>query len=131
MNWIAIALGGVVGGFFRYVLETIVPTPMSLPLGTFVINILGSFLLGFIYHIADEKEWKPWMRLGLGTGMMGAFTTFSTFTLEMSELVHRHWIFAALYGLVSLVAGVFCVVLGEWSAGLILRHEVQTEEVYL
>lgn len=130
MNLIAIGLGGVLGGFFRYVLETVVPTPMSLPLGTFLINILGSFLLGFLYHIADEQEWKSWIRLGLGTGMIGAFTTFSTFSLEMSELVRLHFTWAALYGLTSILVGVFCVILGEWVAGFILRRATRTEEVY-
>lgn len=130
MNLLMIVLGGLVGGFFRYVLETVIPTPMSLPLGTFVINMLGSFLLGFIYQMADERAWKSWVRLALGTGMMGAFTTFSTFSLELSELMHLHYDWVLAYGLVSIIGGVICVMLGEWAAKLMLRKTVQAEEVY-
>lgn len=130
MNLIVIAVGGLAGGFLRYVLETIIPTPMSLPLGTFVINMLGSFLLGFIYRLADERSWKSWIRLGLGTGMIGAFTTFSTFSLELSELVRLHFSWAVLYGFTSILGGVLFVMLGEWVAELLSRRTVQSEEVY-
>lgn len=130
MNRIAIIVGGLVGGLLRYAFETLVPTPMSLPLGTLTVNLLGCFLLGLIYFIADEKEWPSWLRLGFGTGLVGAFTTFSTFSLELSELAGAHLIWAAVYGLVSIVGGIILVMMGEWLGATLLRKRVATEEAF-
>jgi fluoride exporter len=130
MNRIAIVIGGLAGGLFRYMFETLVPTPMSLPFGTLMVNLLGCFLLGFIYFIADEREWPSWLRLGLGTGFVGAFTTFSTFSLELSELSGSHILWAAIYALVSIVGGLSFVMLGEWTGSVVLGKRVATEEAY-
>lgn len=130
MNRTAIVVGGLIGGLLRYLFEALVPTPMSLPLGTLTVNLLGCFLLGLIYFIADEREWPSWLRLGLGTGMVGAFTTFSTFSLEVSELAGAHLLWAAVYGVVSILGGVVFVMLGEWVAGMVLKRRAVVEEAY-
>ncbi|KPV44046.1 fluoride efflux transporter CrcB [Alicyclobacillus ferrooxydans] len=128
MNLIAIGVGGLIGGLFRYLVEVLVPTPMSLPLGTITVNLIGAMLLGLIYFVADERQWPSWLRLGLGTGMIGAFTTFSTFSLELSELVARHVGLAIAYGFVSIVGGVLFVMFGEWIGGLLLGGRVVAEQ---
>ncbi|QSO48046.1 fluoride efflux transporter CrcB [Alicyclobacillus mengziensis] len=130
MNRIAIVIGGLAGGLLRYMFETLIPTPLSLPFGTLAVNLVGCFLLGFIYFIADEREWPSWLRLGLGTGFVGAFTTFSTFSLELSELAGQHILWAGAYAIVSIIGGVSLVMLGEWTGSMVLRKRMVTEEVY-
>ena len=124
MNLIAIGVGGLIGGLFRYLVEIVVPTPMSVPLGTLTVNLIGALLLGLIYFLADDRQWPSWLRLGLGTGMMGAFTTFSTFSLELSELVGHHIGLTIAYGLGSVCGGVLFVMIGEWIGRLLVRDEV-------
>ena len=131
MNWIAIAVGALIGGGLRYVFEVTIPTPASLPLGTLMVNLIGAFLLGFIYYAAEQKDWPAWMRLGLGTGMIGAFTTFSTFCLELVELSHKNLMACFGYGIGSLLGGVLFVMIGEWIAGTLLDHKaIRAEELY-
>lgn len=113
MTDLALLLGGAVGGVLRMLLELAAPTPDQFPLGTFVINLVGAFILTFFYTIADIREWSPIFRSGFGTGMVGAFTTFSTFCLETSDLLWIHWYLAVLYGVGSLILGLLMASAGQ------------------
>ena len=85
MAWIA--AGGFLGAVTRYLMVAFVSArwPAKLPLGTLLVNLLGSFLLGWI----ASSGWSEPFVLFLGTGFMGAFTTFSTFKLEILNLFKR------------------------------------------
>ncbi len=130
LNWTAIGIGALIGGLFRYMFEVFIPTLASIPLGTLTVNLLGCLLLGFIYFAAEQQVWPTWLRLGLGTGMIGAFTTFSTFSLELAQLAQSHLLDAVLYGLISIIGGLIFVMIGEWLGGTLFERRASTEEVY-
>ena len=93
-NGIQVFLGGMVGSLLRYLVQVYTSTSIML----WIVNILGSFVLGSLngYFI---KNGKPAM-LFLTTGMLGAFTTFSTFTGEWFNHLQEHVIHGIIYGLV-------------------------------
>jgi CrcB protein len=118
MPYLLVGLGGFVGAIARFVVARAVGSAFetTFPLGTFVINISGSFLLGVLGTIAAQKVMpgSEAMRLALGIGFLGAFTTFSTFEFEThalfddgSWLVATTNMFASLFvGLVAVRAGI-------------------------
>lgn len=86
-----------------------VSTLVAVPWATFVVNVLGSILLGFLVAATD----KPELRLLLGTGFLGAFTTFSTFSVESMQLVESgEYGVAAASVLGNLVLGLSGAALG-------------------
>ena len=107
MSWILVALGGAVGAVARYSLTLwLAPPPGKFPLATFSANMLGCFAMGILYVLIVHKalipvSWRPFLTIG----MLGAFTTFSTFSLEALWLwQHEHFGLAATY-VVATVAG--------------------------
>jgi fluoride exporter len=90
-----ITLGGIIGTLARYLIQGVIqPRGGSFPLGTLVINIAGSFLLGFIVRIATGSTIiSPQLRGGLTIGFCGAFTTMSTFSYETIALLNdgEYW----------------------------------------
>ncbi|MFI2809907.1 MULTISPECIES: fluoride efflux transporter CrcB [Microbulbifer] len=107
MQWLAIAVGGAVGALIRH-LVSVWSYPVfegRFPLGTLIVNIMGSFLIGVVYvAIIERGLLSPEWRLLLMTGLFGALTTFSTFSLETLLLWHNNQPLMALaYILISLV----------------------------
>lgn len=122
MIWVA--LGGGVGALARYLLDTSVNAQsrrrwpkLGLPLGTVLINVTGSLLLGLfagwlMFHTGDA----PW-KLAVGTGLLGGFTTFSTASVEAARLIIAgRWQAAVVHALGMLLAGVGAAALGVWIA---------------
>ncbi|MEB3104080.1 fluoride efflux transporter FluC [Ferviditalea candida] len=106
MKIVAIGLGGFVGAFLRYAAEQWLPWPESFPLGTIVINGLGCLFLGWFFSISSTPKYPPALRLGIGIGAAGAFTTFSTFSFESVQfLSHHDFGFAALYVCLNVLGG--------------------------
>jgi fluoride exporter len=95
MNRMAIlwvGLGGFIGANARYLLGGIVAEHYgtTFPLGTFVINVTGSFILGLFMAFAADRPWiNPAWRLTFAIGFVGAYTTFSTFTYESIRLIQE------------------------------------------
>lgn len=92
INYIVISVGAAIGGAFRYGLASFIQKRVEsfFPYGTLIVNILGSFALGFIMYYLDEKEiLSPQMRLFLTVGLCGGFTTFSTFSYETLNLMRN------------------------------------------
>ena len=87
--FLLVAAGGFVGAPCRYLLDRAVTRRMNsdLPWGTFVINISGSFFLGFLTGLTLSHHLSDLGKALLGTGFCGAYTTFSTFTFESIRLV--------------------------------------------
>jgi CrcB protein len=94
-----LAIAGVLGVFARYGLSLLVQrlNPGFFPWGTFVINMLGCFLFGLVWALAEERLFiSGETRLIILTGFMGAFTTFSTYMFESSQLLRDgEWMLAA------------------------------------
>ena len=89
-NYIAVFLGAGIGGSLRYCISGFVfkILPALFPFGTLLINVMGSFALGIIIFGLDEKELiSPLLKLFLGVGFCGGFTTFSTFSFETFNLI--------------------------------------------
>ena len=90
----------------------------AFPLGTLLVNVLGCFLLSLIVTLTLAEAVKPEWRLILGTGFLGAFTTFSTFELESEHLLAwGHNKAAVVYILGNLVLGFGAIYLGRAVAG--------------
>jgi CrcB protein len=99
-----IALGGAGGAVSRYLLATWVHQLWEgrLPLGTLLVNMLGSFAIGVIFVLIERQVLHPDWRGVLMVGFLGAFTTFSTFSLETIGLIENgHHIHALGYMLLS------------------------------
>lgn len=115
MIWM-IALGSALGGVSRYLLGGYVQrwAGSSFPLATLLINITGSFLLGFLYRYgADSTVMSPDVRAMLTIGFCGGFTTFSTFSYETVRLVENGEFMRALtYIGLSVLLSVAAAMLG-------------------
>jgi CrcB protein len=115
MTW-AVALGSAAGGVLRYLLGRAVQdmTGGTFPVGTLLINILGSCLLAFLVRYAQAvPALSPALRLGLTSGFCGGFTTFSTFTVETVTLAEAgEYRRAALYVVASLGLSLLGAILG-------------------
>jgi fluoride exporter len=128
---VALACGGVLGAVSRYAISLALPTETGrFPWGTLLINVSGSAALGFLLVLVIEHF--PRGRLArpvLGTGFLGAYTTFSTFTMEAIDLVragHAGTAIAYLAG--SVFAGLLAVWAGMASARMALRAERWLQE---
>lgn len=108
---LAIAAGGAMGAVLRFLMSNGVYrlTGNDFPYGTMAINVLGSFVLGVVFVVLLEKlmlsvEW----RLGLTVGLIGAFTTFSTFSIETLLLIEEGYLIKAALNIVLSVALCLC-----------------------
>ena len=113
---VGIAIAGAAGALARYGLEGLVSrrTSGAFPWGTLVVNISGSFLLGLLFTLLAERFLiTPWLRSSLLIGFLGAYTTFSTLSLETFRLFEdgAH-LLALANGLGSLVTGLAAVYAG-------------------
>ena len=117
MNVLVIGIGGFVGAVARYGIAVWIGQRWgrSFPLGTFVINVSGSFLIGLLMTLMAERFTEnPQWRLLLVVGFLGAYTTFSTFEYETGALLKDgEWLFAGLNMVLSVIVGFAALKLGE------------------
>lgn len=116
---ILVGAGGFAGAIARYLVSlAMTRVSESFPLGTLTINVVGSFLIGFLAVAIGERGWvAPTAGLALTTGFLGAFTTFSTFSLELLRLWSSGQSGTALvYAFGSVVLGLVAVWLGASAA---------------
>ncbi len=102
-----VAFGGGTGAWLRFVAGRLVPSA-QFPWATFSVNLLGSLAMGLLagWLVRGGQASETW-RLALGVGLLGGFTTFSAFSLELVQLAQRdQWLSAALYAFLSLAGGV-------------------------
>lgn len=91
-HYLAIALGGALGSVLRFALNEAISNRFgrAFPWGTLSINVVGSFLIGVLVVLLLERwEVSPAVRLGLMVGVLGGFTTFSSFSLEVVNLMQN------------------------------------------
>ena len=116
MTILYIVLGGIAGTLSRYALEGWIQTraASSFPLGTLIVNLTGSFLIGFILRVATGTTLvSPDLRAGLTIGFCGAYTTMSTFSYESVTLLNDgDYLRAGLYMSATVAGCVVSVILG-------------------
>lgn len=128
LRWIPlIMLGGCVGTAARAGLEArFPPTLAALPWTTLAINLIGSFVLGVLLEALSaagpDRGPRRALRLTLGTGVLGGFTTYSTFMVETAERLRGgHALLATAYLVGSVIAGLLAAVLGILMASRVHR----------
>lgn len=98
-NFFWVALGGAIGSMGRYGISLLlVNATKSFPFATLTVNIVGSFLLGLLVMSQQQQQLGQHGFLLLGVGVLGAFTTFSTFSVEVILLAQQgEWVKAVLF----------------------------------
>jgi len=124
MKIVAIAAGGAIGAVLRYWISglTYYWLSPSFPWGTFIVNVSGCFLIGFLSEIFTELFLPQSAKIFLLTGLLGAFTTFSTFALESGNLIRNGQLkYAAINTALSNFVGIILVFFGFFLARTLLN----------
>jgi CrcB protein len=116
MEFLLVGIGGFLGAISRYGISKIIHeniTNSHIPLGTITVNVIGAFLLSYLLSANFSKAtFSPQTILLVGTGFLGAFTTFSTFTHETLTVFEQSIAKGLLYASVMLIAGYGSAVAG-------------------
>jgi len=115
---LAVAIGGALGSLLRYfVASAVQPPPVQFPWGIFVVNVTGGFLMGVIVELSALKlQISPEVRAFLTVGILGGYTTFSTFSLDSALLIQR----GAYVAAAGYIVGSTLLSIGALFAGLAL-----------
>lgn len=130
LRWSAIGLvvlGGAVGTLVRYLLALVVPSWNGVPLGIFVINVTGAFALGWLLEALSrggpDEGPRRTARLLVGTGVLGGYTTYSTFAVDTDGLLlASQFGLSALYGLATVLVGAAASVAGIAVGAAVVRR---------
>ena len=102
-----VAIGGALGALCRYGIGQVVQAG-NLPVATLLVNVTGSVLIGVLWATFDESQWfQDWGKYLITVGMLGGFTTFSSFSLETLELIRVGELWTALGYVIATV--IICV----------------------
>jgi CrcB protein len=119
-TYLAIAIGGTLGCWARYGMTNLVQAiyGREFPYATLAINVLGSFLMGFLFiETLERLTVSPYVRIGILTGFIGGFTTFSTFAMETLLLAEQGDVGkGALYVALSVALGFVAALSGAFIA---------------
>ncbi|PFG14232.1 fluoride efflux transporter FluC [Bacillus sp. es.036] len=110
-NSFAVIAGGAIGASLRGGIGTVLN---GSPIATFIVNIVGSILLGFFYQfVSMNPRLSDSVKKFIATGLLGSFTTFSTYSLDLFVYIRDgHFWGLALYGGGSILAGILSVIIG-------------------
>ncbi|HEX8844245.1 MAG TPA: fluoride efflux transporter CrcB [Pyrinomonadaceae bacterium] len=114
-DYLAVAAGGALGACLRYFLGGTLLSRIAAPFptATFIINVSGSFIIGFFLTLATERiQLSPHLRLAVAVGFVGAYTTFSTFEYETIRLIEARAVMLAVLNVVLSVVVGFAAVWG-------------------
>jgi fluoride exporter len=128
MEVVVVALLGFAGALLRYVITELTGSINGFPVATLLINLSGCLVLGWFYTVSAQRMYvHPLMRLGIGTGFLGAFTTFSTFIVETWKLVQVGlYTFTWVYVLLTVAGGIILGSIGAWLARRQSRYRMSS-----
>ncbi|MCV2884078.1 fluoride efflux transporter CrcB [Aestuariibacter sp. AA17] len=116
-----IAIGGAAGACLRFFLSQLMLQwfGKGFPFGTLLVNVIGSFCLGFVYALIEQGQIEIVLwRTTIGIGFLGALTTFSTFSVDTLLLLqHGYW----LKGVLNILLNLFCCLLAAWLGTQIVK----------
>jgi CrcB protein len=119
-NIALVAAGGAAGTGLRYLITLVVPRWAGVPVATLGINVVGAFLLGVLLELLADRThdtgWSRRIRLGVGTGGLGGFTTYSALATDTALLAAAHPGRAAGYALATVLMGAAASIAGIWLA---------------
>jgi len=128
LSWTSIglvAVGGGLGTGLRYLINMLTPKVACLPIATFGINVIGAFLLGVLLELLADRSldtgWSRRIRLGVGTGGLGGFTTYSALATETVVLAASHIERAIGYAAGTVIIGGVASIAGIWLSRRHLR----------
>lgn len=122
-GFLIVGAGSFVGGGLRFLVAKASGALFTgaMPVGTFVVNIVGCLIIGFVSGLPAANCLSPQMRLLLTTGFCGGFTTFSTFMNENAALMGEgHYVMTAVYVVASLAVGLVGVWVGNALAKMVV-----------
>ena len=127
-RYFAVAIGGALGAMARYWIGNLVAArfPTRFPLGTFIINVSGSFIVGFFLAVVgDRVNIHPNWKLAVAVGFVGAYTTFSTFEYETFRLLENGIVTG---GLINVLASLILGFLAVWG-GIVAGRELSKSAI--
>ena len=111
--YLAVAIGGMIGAVGRYGISILLENHFLFPIETLTANLIGCFLLSFLLNSEwFKKQFSQTISTGITTGIIGSFTTFSTFAVETIALGANHVFLCFVYVLLSIVGGLLLCYLG-------------------
>jgi len=116
MNLLWVAAGGALGAVMRYLvsMQIAAETGARFPWGTLTVNMIGCLVIGMMWSVTEHKTASEGLLLFLIVGMIGSFTTFSTYGLEGIQLIQSgKWLAGFGYVLISNIAGLLLVLIGK------------------
>ena len=120
-----IFFGGFLGAILRSLLFSIeiIGTKDLFPLNTVLVNLIGCFFLSLIAFTVEKKAtFNQDLYFAITTGLIGAFTTFSTFSKDLGTLIYSNfWLYAIVYLLISIVGGFICVFLAYKTSEIVYK----------
>lgn len=121
MRILLVGIGGAIGSVLRYATQGFVYTKLNpdFPWGTIVVNTLGSFLIGAVIAFFEIKALESTnLRLFLTVGLLGGYTTYSSFSAEvMNQIKDADWMYAGF----NIFGTLFLVLLGYWLGDTLIR----------
>ena len=113
-----VAIGGAVGTGLRYLITLLLPRWAGIPVATLCINVVGAFLLGALLELLADHSidvgWSRRIRLAVGTGVLGGFTTYSALAADTATLAANHPGRAISYAVGTVVIGAAASIAGIW-----------------
>ena len=105
---LSVGIGGFLGAISRWIISTYINKTIisTIPLGTVMVNLAGSLIMGILFAYFSNYELNPNIKLFLTTGFLGALTTFSTFAIESVMLFEKSFWFAILNMSINLIGSV-------------------------
>lgn len=121
-NVAIVALGGAMGSLLRYIVGQVGRISAEKGLGTFIVNVSGCFLIGVLYVLLSRWEFSQQWRLFLMIGLLGGFTTFSSYVLDAVTMAQSGEIVRSIgYVLLTNVLGLSAALLGLWVTSYIIK----------